>query len=169
MNPAAIQSLIRDAGMLSHYEFVTHWMLAGPIEAVWDEISQPDHWPQWWRGVLSVDLIEPGDPDGLGSYRRISMRSALPYRLTFNIRTVRLDRPRTIEARADGELAGVGLWTLTSTPVGTAVRYDWRVDATKPWMRRLAPIARPVFAWNHDVIMRWGLEGLQRRLTRRSS
>jgi hypothetical protein len=31
-------------------------------------------------------------------------------------------------------------------------------------MNLLAPIAKPVFAWNHDVVMRQGGEGLARRL-----
>jgi hypothetical protein len=31
-------------------------------------------------------------------------------------------------------------------------------------MNLLAPLARPVFAWNHDVVMRWGGEGLARLL-----
>ena len=34
-------------------------------------------------------------------------------------------------------------------------------------MRALAPGARPIFEWNHDVIMRWGLEGLEDRLAGR--
>jgi hypothetical protein len=29
-------------------------------------------------------------------------------------------------------------------------------------MNLLAPVARPFFAWNHDVVMRWGGEGLSR-------
>ena len=28
----------------------------------------------------------------------------------------------------------------------------------------LAPVARPVFEYNHDVVMRWGGEGLAQRL-----
>lgn len=31
-------------------------------------------------------------------------------------------------------------------------------------MNALALLARPVFCWNHDAIMRWGAEGLSRRL-----
>ena len=42
----------------------------------------------------------------------------------------------------------------------TAVVYEWNVRTTKPWMNLLAPIARPVFAWNHDWVMRNGGEGL---------
>ena len=45
----------------------------------------------------------------------------------------------------------------------TEVRYDWQVATTKAWMRLLAPIARPFFDWNHDVIMEWGRQGLVRR------
>jgi len=80
------------------------------------------------------------------------------------MRTTRVEKPAIIEGVADGELAGTGKWTLTPRRGGTDVRYDWHVDATKPWMRTLGPILRPAFEWNHDVIMRWGYEGLRRRL-----
>jgi hypothetical protein len=38
------------------------------------------------------------------------------------------------------------------------------VKTTEWWMNLLAPIARPLFAWNHDVVMRQGGEGLARLL-----
>jgi hypothetical protein len=38
------------------------------------------------------------------------------------------------------------------------------VATTAPWMNAVAPVARPVFEWNHHAIMRWGAEGLARRL-----
>ena len=46
----------------------------------------------------------------------------------------------------------------------TTVRYDWKVETTKRWMNLIAPIARPLFSWNHDVVMGWGGEGLAKRL-----
>ena len=42
--------------------------------------------------------------------------------------------------------------------------YEWNVATTKPWMNLVAPIARPIFAHNHDVVMGWGGEGLARLL-----
>jgi hypothetical protein len=42
----------------------------------------------------------------------------------------------------------------------TTVRYKWRVETTRWWMNLLAPIARPVFRWNHDRLMRNGSMGL---------
>ena len=46
----------------------------------------------------------------------------------------------------------------------TAVTYEWNVEHDEAWMNLLAPVARPVFAYNHDMVMRWGGEGLARRL-----
>jgi hypothetical protein len=31
-------------------------------------------------------------------------------------------------------------------------------------MNYLSPIARPIFSWNHNVVMRWGGEGLAKQL-----
>lgn len=149
----------------SSYQFVTEWTFPSPIDDVWAQLNRPEDWPTWWRGVVSVDVIEPGDSNGLGAYRRMVWQSALPYRLRFNMRTVRLERPSTIEGHADGDLCGVGRWSLSPTRSGTTVQYDWTVEATKPWMRWLAPVAKPVFTWNHDVVMRWGYEGLRQRLS----
>ncbi|BGE85502.1 MULTISPECIES: hypothetical protein [Methylosinus] len=44
--------------------------------------------------------------------------------------------------------------------MGTVARYDWRVNVSKSWMSALAPILKPVFAWNHGVVMRRGETGL---------
>jgi hypothetical protein len=46
----------------------------------------------------------------------------------------------------------------------TAVLYEWHVETSKRWMKALAPVAKPVFAYNHNVVMSWGGEGLARRL-----
>ena len=65
---------------------------------------------------------------------------------------------------AVGELTGTGRWHLTHDAGLTDVRYDWNVRTTRPWMNLLAPVARPIFKWNHDVVMDWGADGLARRL-----
>ena len=38
------------------------------------------------------------------------------------------------------------------------------VEVTKPWQRRFAPVLRPMFTWNHNVVMGWGEDGLARKL-----
>ena len=65
---------------------------------------------------------------------------------------------------ATGELTGTGHWRLYEHAGVTAVTYEWKVRTTKAWMNALAPIAKPIFEYNHNVVMRWGGEGLARRL-----
>ena len=99
---------------------------------------------------------EPGDAEGIGALRRMTWRTALPYTLSFDMRTTRVEPMRLIEGRAEGELAGRGRWTLAADGGVTRVRYEWIVAVEKPWMRALAPLLRPVFAWNHNKVMGWG-------------
>jgi uncharacterized protein YndB with AHSA1/START domain len=146
------------------YEFVTVWRLDAPVERVWREVYHSEHWPEWWRGVRSVEMLEAGDERGVGNLRRYTWQSALPYKLVFNVRVVRIEPFSIIEGCAEGHLSGVGRWQFTTEEQVTVVRYDWQVEATKKWMKMLAPLARPLFEWNHDVVMRWGFKGLQKRL-----
>lgn len=149
---------------MAEYEFVTIWRISAPIETVWDEIYHSERWPSWWRGVERVEEFQKAGESGVGGTRRYTWKSQLPYRLTFDMQTVRVERPHYLEGVASGELAGSGVWQLSSEGSDTIARYDWKVETTKQWMKRLAPIARPLFQWNHDVIMRWGAEGLAKRL-----
>jgi hypothetical protein len=150
---------------VSDYEFVTVWRFDAPIARVWDEIKHSENWSDWWKGVIRVVELQAGDDDGLGSIRRSTWKSALPYTLEFDSEIVRIENLRIIEARAFGELDGRGLWQFFSDGDGkTRVQYDWTVKTTKPWMNVLAPLARPIFRWNHNVIMGWGEAGLTKRL-----
>jgi uncharacterized protein YndB with AHSA1/START domain len=146
------------------YNFVTIWRVNAPIESVWNEIYHSKEWPAWWKGVESVSEIRNGDENGVGSVHRYTWKSKLPYRLSFDMQTVRIEPPLLLEGIAVGELQGRGLWQLTTESNDTIVRYDWSVETTKRWMNLLSPIARPLFEWNHDVVMSWGAKGLAKRL-----
>ena len=100
----------------------------------------------------------------MGCCYRIEWRSRVPYPVEFDFTVERVDRPALMEGRAEGELSGRGRWRLLEDGGITAVLYEWNVATTKRWMNVIAPVARPVFAWNHDVVMRWGGEGLAREL-----
>ena len=145
---------------MARYSFVTTWILDAPRDLVWDAIYEIERWPEWWRGVCSVEKLEDGqDDDGVGALYRHEWRSVIPYPVRFETRITRIDEPHVIEADADGELAGTGRWRFFSGSE-TAVTYEWNVRTTRPWMNAVAPIARPVFRWNHNVVMRQGGEGL---------
>lgn len=147
------------------FELVTYWHLDADIERVWECLCDSDSWPSWWPSVTKVELLRPAQaPSGAGAIRRLHWKTALPYDLIIEVETIGIEPMRRIEGRATGELDGTGIWTLRTESGLTIVRYDWTVDVTKAWMRRLAPLLRPVFAWNHGVVMRRGEAGLARRL-----
>ena len=149
---------------MNTYEFVTIWRVKAPIEKVWNEIYHSTDWPTWWRGVENVLETRKGDESGVGSIHRYTWKSKLPYRLRFDMQMIRIEPPRLLEGIAIGELQGHGLWQLSTEGNETIVRYDWSVVTTKRWMNLLSPIARPLFEWNHNVVMSWGAKGLEKRL-----
>ncbi len=153
---------------MSEYRFLTAWILECERVRVFDAIHDSEAWPSWWRGVERVVEITPGDADGIGQIGRYTWKSKLPYELTFEMRTTRKERPALLEGEASGELTGTGRWRLfeqdgDAGPV-TAVIYEWNVSTTRRWMNALAPLARPVFAWNHDWVMGNGGEGIAKLL-----
>lgn len=149
---------------MADYAFTTIWHFAAPVAPIWTAITEVERWPQWWRGVEAVVRLHDGDHQGIGAIHRYTWKSKLPYRLSFTMETTRVEPLQRIEGQAQGELQGTGCWTFIETAQGTTVRYDWHVRTTKAWMNLVAPLARPLFAWNHDVVMAWGEEGLIRLL-----
>lgn len=150
---------------MSSFEFVTVWEIDASISRVWNVIENADDWPKWWRGVLENVEVKKGDDDGVGSVRRSTWKSLLPYSLTFESEILRVEEHRIIEIRAFGDLTGSGLWAFTELgPERTRVVYEWKVVTDKVWMKLLSPVARPFFKWNHDIIMGWGEQGLNKTL-----
>jgi uncharacterized protein YndB with AHSA1/START domain len=149
--------------LVARYRFLTTWCIDAPIEAVFDVLYDSVGYPRWWKGVNSVEVLEAGDEAGIGQLNRFVWRSVLPYSLGFDLKVTRVERPYLIEGHASGELQGVGTWQLYEGR-GVAVVYDWRVRTTKLWMNLFGPLARPAFAWNHDLVMRQGGRGLAGQL-----
>lgn len=142
----------------------THWLLAAPRARIFQALSRPEDWPNWWRYVESVQLVQRGNAVGIGAVRRYVWTSRLPYRLSFDMETTRVIEPNVIEGVARGELSGVGRWNLSDSNRGSDVRYLWEVTTEKRWMTAVAPLLAPVFVWNHDQVMAEGGRGLARHL-----
>ncbi len=147
---------------MAEYAFLTTWLLDSPREPVWEAIYDQERWPEWWRGVEEVEELRSGsgDENGVGTVARMVWKSLLPYRVEFEVTTKRVERPHLMEGHAVGGLTGTGRWRLFEREGATAVLYEWNVTTTKAWMNLLAPVARPVFEWNHDWVMSHGGEGI---------
>jgi len=146
---------------MASYAFVTEWHLDAPIDRVYDAISDPLAWPDWWPSVTRVEEIRPPtDRTGVGRVMRMTFKGKLPYQLRFDMTVDRVERPSTLGGVARGELDGRGDWTLREDGNATFVRYDWTIRTTRWWMNLLAPIAGGAFKTNHDYVMQDGAKGI---------
>ena len=148
----------------AQYDFLTTWLVEAPIEPVWEVIHAIERWPDWWRGVQSVAELVHGDGDGEGSVYRHVWRSKIPYAVRFEVTVTEVRKPNLIVAESVGGLEGTGTFRLYEAPLGTAVAYEWAVRTTKAWMNVVAPVGRPLFAWNHHAVMKQGGVGLAHKL-----
>jgi hypothetical protein len=139
---------------VARYRFVTDMRFGAPIGPVYGVIVAPEGWLDDWADAVTVERTAAGGRDGVGASFEATVKAPLGYRLSAHIETVEADRPTHLRMRATGDLEGTGVWTLRETDQGTDVRFAWDVEATEPWMKRLTPVARPLFEWSHGVVMR---------------
>lgn len=148
---------------MNRYSFLTAWLLDSPRGPVWEAVYDQARWPEWWRGVEKAELVRRGENGDVGTVARMVWRSLLPYRVGFDVTMKRIE-PHLLEGEAVGDLTGTGRWRFFEQGGVTAVIYEWDVTTTKRWMNLIAPVARPVFEWNHDWVMARGGEGIARLL-----
>jgi hypothetical protein len=153
---------MRDWGL---FEFFDEWRLAAEPDAVAVVLRDIERWPDWWPSVRSVTPMTGADGTGLTWTFRF--RTRLPYDMIFTTEVITEDPLVGVEARVTGRVDGRGRWRGTPIDGGTLVRFDWTVRAWLAWMRAVAPLARPIFAWNHRSLMTEGAAGLARRLDTR--
>jgi quercetin dioxygenase-like cupin family protein len=155
-----VAALARRRGRVPRdYVFVDEWDVEAPREAVFHAIADGSTYTDWWTPVYIS--VETDGPPAVGQVSKQHFKGRLPYTLKTTSTIVRLKRPSIVEAQVEGDLRGRGLWTLTAQNAGTHVRFDWTVSADRPLLRRLTPVLRPLFRWNHNWAIQRAQEGLE--------
>lgn len=152
-----------------HFVLISRWRLHCPASQVWALLTQLEDWPRWWPHVREVKILRRVAPGETGTHARLAWQTALGYQLVIEVRNTRTERDPDghgeIEGQSTGDLRGHGLWLIDPVSAQAVdVTYRYQVELTRPWMRRLAPLLRGLFAWNHFTVMRAGAEGMARRL-----
>ena len=150
--------------MPTHYSFVTNWKLKVPLEDVWNAVYNSLEWPLWWRGVKSVIELQKNDENGINGIRAYTWKSFLPYELTFSMQLTERDPLKRLNGIAFGELEGTGEWTFTQENEIVHIRYNWNIVTNKKWMNTFSFLLKPVFKFNHNVVMHGGAKGLAKKL-----
>jgi hypothetical protein len=154
--------------MASGYHFVTVWRVAGTIAEVKDVLGNADTLPDWWPAVyLKVTRLEDGGPDWVGSVNRLHTKGWLPYTLSWDLELTEPITDAGFALRAIGDLNGTGRWTFEQDGPEVVITYDWRIEASKPLLRRLAWLLKPAFTANHRWAMARGEESLRLEMRRR--
>ncbi len=152
----------------SSYRFVTRWRVPGTPEEVFDILDDPAAFVRWWPAVwLKVDVLDPGDAQGIGKRVQFVSKGWLPYLLRWTAVTVEKEFPTRLAVRASGDFEGEGRWTFRPDGPDVQAEYVWTVEASKPLLRYLSFLLRPIFAANHNWAMARGEESLRLELARR--
>jgi hypothetical protein len=150
---------------MAPYSFVTVWYFPAPREQVWQALTATEY-SLWWPNVLGTRVLTPPEVTGVGVRLERRVRGRLPYTLRYVTTTTHHDPPNELAYDSVGELAGRGRMVLADEDGGTRVTWYWDVATTGFWMNLLAPLLRPVFAWNHHQVMAAGERGLRDWLRR---
>lgn len=150
------------------YFFRSDWTFdanVAEVSAILEDISKLK---QWWPAVyLDVQVLEPGNENGVGRVVTLLTKGWLPYLLRWKFTVVSANAPHGFSIAAEGDFKGTGVWTLRQLGEQTHVRFDWTIQAQKPLLRRLSWLLRPLFSANHHWAMERGEESLALELRRR--
>lgn len=156
------------------FDLSSTWHLPATSEGVWAIIADVDmSWPQWWPDCNFAAPLVRSQPESnsqedilKATTSYLNFKAVLGYTLTISIHPTMVVTPKEIEFDAGGHLEGTGKVTLTPEGKGENTRMDieWKVRPTQRWMNLLTPVAAPVFAAAHTLMMHRGEKGLRRAL-----
>jgi len=145
------------------YRFLDRWVVAAPIEQVYDAIGDTLGYERWWTDFVIRAEGDAGEPRP-GKRNSLLVKAYLPYKVRFGLEVLEAERPRRILSRLSGDFDGSGEWTLTETPEGTEALLDWRPRVNHALIKYLTPALRPLFRSNHAWAMTRGERQLREYL-----
>lgn len=153
---------------VNDYHFISHWRVEATLNEVADVIENSTELARWWPSVyLALREIEPGGEHGVGKLVSLHTKGWLPYTLRWQFRITESRYPEGSTITALGDFEGRGIWTFEQDGTDVNITYDWRINATKPLLRALSFLLKPLFAANHRWAMARGEESLKLELARR--
>ena len=154
--------------MSNAYHFMSHWRVLGTVDEVAAVLDDATALPRWWPAVyLDVQPLASGDANRIGERFALHTKGFLPYTLRWTLEVAEAQPSERTVIRSTGDFVGYGIWTFRQDGPWADVTYEWNIEVTKPLLRRLSGLLKPVFAANHRWAMATGLRGLELELARR--
>lgn len=152
----------------NEYHLESTWRAEGTVSEVYDVIADDRALVDWWPSAfLRCDLVDPGQPGGVGKTLRVVTKGWLPYTINWHQRVTASREPNGFSIETWGDFAGRGVWTFTQNRAWVDIHFDWWIAVDKPLLRVLSPLVKPIFTFNHRWAMARGEESLHVELRRR--
>jgi hypothetical protein len=141
---------------LHEYRFRNVWSIEVAAARVFGALIDLGSYPRWWPDIRSVRQLD-------GDTAELTCRATLPYALVFRLhRDVQDENAGHMRVDMTGDLEGYVQGIVAAEDHGRArLEISQEVVVRKNLLRRLAPIARPLFRANHAAMMRRGHRGLR--------
>ena len=143
------------------YHFTTHWRMQsterGDIQE-YEQRRRPEE--RWWPSVyLDVQVLEPGDKQGMGRVVSLYTKGWLPIRpYVGNSAWPMCPIRPVLRSRRSKTFTGRGVWRFEQDGDWVNITYDWSITANKPLLRRFSLLFKPVSTANHHWAMAKGEE-----------
>jgi hypothetical protein len=168
--PALLQPkswLSRRLGSCSEYSFQDHWRVDGEVEVIAELFFDTAGLGRWWPQLSGIVIENPGDTSAVARAGGTRAQGFLPYVLNLNFQVVRAEFPVEVAIAIAGDLQGLGRCQFRQDGQQVAIDMSLDVRATRPLLRFLSIVARPVLMAQHCYVMHQGELGLKRILARR--
>ena len=143
---------------MTDFDFHSVWTLPASADRVYDVLANAERYSQWWPQIRRVRATD----EHSGS---MSIRSAVPLTLlVFGRREVEDSVDRYLKVRLSGAMTGWSSWAVRPTGSGCIAEFRQQV-AVSGALGSASKIAKPVFEWNHEAMMRGGHRGLSAYLS----
>lgn len=141
---------------LYEYRFRNVWSIEVAATRVFGALVDLANYPRWWPDVRSVSQVDDNTAE-------LTCRALLPYALVFRLhRKVQDEDAGHLRVDMTGDLEGyVQGIVAADDPTRARLEISQEVVVHKKLLRRLAPVARPLFRANHAAMMWRGHRGLR--------
>ncbi len=147
-----------DAGRSGRHPFRydCSWLIPLGVDELWAVLGDTTAYPDWWPWLRRAELPALQ----VGGVARFSVVPPLPYRIDVRLLLDQVEPARRIHTIVGGDLDGWATLELTANGGGwTQVRLRSSLAFSRPTLRALTVIGRPVLEWGHQSVVRRGLEG----------
>jgi hypothetical protein len=152
----------------SDYHLVTRWVATGTLDAIAALLRDTRGLARWFPAVVrDVEIVRPGDANGVGQIVALRVKGWMPHTLRFWFRVVEARYPSGFTLEVFGDFEGGLMCQAVQEGGSVTIYFDWNVRVTKPFVRYLTWLLRPLFVSNHRWVVARGQESLDLELSRR--